>query len=186
MTTPLRPPAGLIAVLLLAAPAAAQESALEKLLPSDAVAFAHVRVGAVWNSKAFAAYRQALELLGPEELRNFDQKFVPAPSSVETLTIVVPSLDLKSPLPEGRPVGKSALVAVTTKVPLDRAAVAKALAPHLRVKKYRGVEFFFEERGWSGTLFLDDRTLVFGAEDSIYQLIERMEQKPIESPLSAL
>src|SRR5262249_40425061 len=73
------------------APLAASEPAAAQALPlpADAIAVIHIRVADIWKSEALSELRQLLVKAGPQALKAFDQRFVPAPSSLDRLTVVL-------------------------------------------------------------------------------------------------
>ncbi len=177
-------------VILTAAPVATgaeTKSSVGSLLTSDTVGFLHVRLADVWDSPHLAFYRKLLGSLGAEEIKAFDRRFAPGLSNIESLTIVMPSLNIRMPMPDGRPVGQSMLWAITTKQPVDRVSLIQGLGLDARTKTHHGVDYLFEEAHWAGIMQLDPTTLVFGAEDSITRLIEQREATPIaESTLAKI
>lgn len=65
----------------------AQAPELERI-SSEAVGFVHIRVADLWRHDAFKDFRQVLEKAGPQALKVLEQRFVPAPSTVERGTFV--------------------------------------------------------------------------------------------------
>ena len=192
MTTPLAVRSwrlALGAVLLLfvpsTAPAADPKSSVESLLTAETVGFLHVRIADVWESPAFAFSRKILASLGADELKALDGKFTPSPSQIESLTIIMPTRDIRMAIPDGRPNGDSMLWVITTKQPLERGELVKALGLETRTKAHRGTEYLFDEEHWAGIIQLEPTTLVIAAEDSIVRLIAQRETgKGKESPLA--
>src|SRR5437899_8115969 len=66
-------------------PAAADLAAV----PADALGFVHVRLADIWRSEHFKPWRATVLKAGEEALAAFDRRFIPAPSSVERVTVVV-------------------------------------------------------------------------------------------------
>lgn len=181
----------LAAILLFAvapsAPAAELHSSVESLLTPDSIGFLHVRIGDVWDSPGLAFYRKMLASLGAESTKAFDARFAPNPSQFDTVTIIMPSLKIQAPIPNGRPVGETMLWAITTKQPIDRVDLVKALGPDARTKSHRGADYLFDESHWAGVMLLDRTTLVAGSEDAIVRLIEQRENaRGIKSPLGRI
>jgi hypothetical protein len=69
--------------------AAADEPPRTRAVPADALAVVHIRLADIWKSDALADLHRILEKAGPDALRVFDQRFVPAPSSIDRLTVVI-------------------------------------------------------------------------------------------------
>ena len=164
---------------------AAESKAIESILTAETVGFVHIRVADVCNAQGLAFYRKVLAQVGVEELAKFNSKFVPTPASVDTLTIILPSIDNKPELPNGNPLKKSALWVVTTKDPIDRVDLMRALGPNGRTKSYRSTDYLFDEETWAGIILLDGKTLVYASEDAIVQMIDQRLDAKGDSPLAA-
>ncbi len=179
------------AILLLAvspnAFAAEPKSGVESVLTPETIGFLHVRIQDVWDSPGLAFYRKMLASLGADEVKAFNGKFAPNPLQFETVTVVMPSVNVRMALPDGRPVGESMLWVVTTKKPIDRVDLVKSLGLEARTKSHRGSDYLFEESRWAGLIQLDATTLVVGSEDSIIRLIEQREStKGTDSQLAKI
>jgi hypothetical protein len=166
------------ALLLALAPTsrAAESKGAATLLTPETVGFLHVNVGELWDSPSLAFYRRVIAGLGAEELKAFDAKFIPGPAQIEGLTVIMASKEVRELLPDGRPTGESMLWVITTKKPLERADLVKALGPETRVKAYRGTDYFFDEAHWAGVIQLDPTTLLVALEDSIVRALDQREQ----------
>jgi hypothetical protein len=70
------------------------------LVPGEAFGFVHIRARELWQTEGFAELRKIVEKAGPKALEDLDKGFVPAPSSLDRLTLVA----LKTPsLPDPVP-----------------------------------------------------------------------------------
>ncbi len=168
---------GVIALSALAPTSrAAEPSAVESLLTPETIGFFHVRIADVWESHGAAFYRKMLGSLGADGIKAFDGKFAPNPLQFESLTIIMPSTNIRSALPEGRPVGESMLWVITTKQPIDRVELIKGMGLEARTKAHSGTDYLFDETHWAGVLLVAPTVLVVGAEDSIVRLIEQREK----------
>src|SRR6266704_5622726 len=109
-------------VLAIAAPLPAQELPADlAAVPGNAAGFVHVRVADLWQSDSLKDLRASVLKAGPKALEAFDQRFVPAPSSIERVTIIL--LD-----PRGG--GEPPLVGIIScSKPFDGAQAAKSLLP---------------------------------------------------------
>src|SRR5260221_9477175 len=58
-------------------------------VPGDAIAFVHVRVAEMWKGDGMKEVRALVKKAGPDALRSFDQRFLPTPSSIDRVTLVV-------------------------------------------------------------------------------------------------
>ncbi|MCE9530464.1 MAG: hypothetical protein K8T89_04935, partial [Planctomycetes bacterium] len=142
-------PLGMFAVLLLFAPATSLQaadgkaSAVESLLTSETIGFLHVRVGEIWNAPSMAFYRKVFSQIGADEIKVFDGKYAPSPSNIEAVTIILPSTRNKPEMPSGHPLALTALWVVSTKEPIDRVDLVRALGPDGRTKAHRSTEYLF-------------------------------------------
>jgi hypothetical protein len=176
--------AGLVLLLTLAGARAADPAAAKALAP-DARGFLHVRVGEVWSSDAAKQLRDFVSVAGPNLIAEFDGRFYPAPSEVESFTVILYDPNFRGILPAGRPTEVTPVWVVTAKKPLDRDALLKTMARTGKGRKHAGKDYHFDEAQWSGLLMLDDRSYAYGSEDAITGLIDRMA-KGGDSPLAAL
>src|SRR5437763_5344037 len=92
--------------MLFAAPLRAQELPPDlAAVPGSALGFAHVRVAEVWKGEALKDIRAIFAKAGPKYLDMLDHRFVPAPSTIDRVTVI---LTLDQPMAE-----PSALVVLT-------------------------------------------------------------------------
>jgi len=124
-------------------------------VPADALGFVHVRLADVWRSPHFKMWRETVLQAGEPALAAFDQRFIPAPSSVDCLTVVV-----AAPGPGDR--DPQVLAILRTSRAIDREAFIKHTLPGAKEEQINGKTHHFDLRGKIGVTFLDDRTLVFG------------------------
>src|SRR5204863_6938283 len=59
-----------------------------RLVPGDAAGFVHIRCTDLWKSEAIAELRQLVGQSGPDAREVFEQKYVPAPSTIDSLTVI--------------------------------------------------------------------------------------------------
>src|SRR5690242_58845 len=69
-------------------PGKASVPAALRAVPADAIGFVHVRLADVWTSAAFAEVRPILAKAGPQALEIFEKKYVPAPSTIDSITAI--------------------------------------------------------------------------------------------------
>lgn len=163
------------------------KSSVESLFTPETVGFLHVRVSEVWESPSLAFYRKMLGGLGEAELKAFDEKFTPSPSQIESLTVIMPSMNVRMPIPDGRPVGESMLWVINTKKPIERGDLIRALGLDSRIKSHRGTDYVFDEEHWAGIIQLDATTILAASEDSIIKVIEQRDAvKGKGSPLTRI
>ncbi|MCI0702957.1 MAG: DUF1559 domain-containing protein [Planctomycetia bacterium] len=69
------------------------------MVPADASGFVHIRLRDMWLTEDFAEFRKIVEKAGPEALKTLDESFVPAPSSIDRMTVVFIKLPPPPPPP---------------------------------------------------------------------------------------
>src|SRR5262245_40447417 len=110
--------AAALTLLVAALPARGQELPPDlAAVPGNALGFAHVRIADIWKGEALKEIRAVFAKAGPEYLKMLDERFVPAPSTIDRVTIIL-TLEKDKQEP-------SALVVVTTTVPFDREKLVK-------------------------------------------------------------
>lgn len=155
-----------------------------ELVPPDAVGFIHIRAAELWKSDALADLRRLITQAGTKALQAVDARFVPAPSTIERITVILPATKtIAEPFPPLDPEAMSALLVVTTSKPFDRTQFLKGLAPESRPKKYLTRTYQFLEKTWHGLYLVDDRTLVYGSEDALVYLFDHLDRKRAAGPL---
>ena len=147
-------------------------TSIESMLPPNTVAYVHVKASDVGKSEQFAFTRKILESAGDDTLNQFDRRFGFLFSKMDTLTVIWPDHRSTPELPSGRPEQRTAVWVVTTKEPIDRVGLMKTLLSKAVTKKHRGFDYYFDERTWSGTMFLDAQTLVYASEDSLWAILD--------------
>ncbi|MGE3807365.1 MAG: DUF1559 domain-containing protein [Gemmataceae bacterium] len=170
---------------LLARPAVAALPADLDAVPRDAAGFVHIRAVELWQNDLLADTRHFIAKAGPEAIKDFQKMFAPNPADIERVTIVFLGVETMSrPIPQVDPEAVSALAIVAAKNPIDRARLIKQMK--LREKKYGNHLYQFSEDMWSGLAFLDDKTFVFGAEDSLVKFFDMSgkRQGPLDPALA--
>jgi prepilin-type processing-associated H-X9-DG protein len=64
------------------------EAAEMAYVPADCAGFVHLRLRDLWHTEGFAELRNVVEKAGPHARAALDENFVPAPSSIDRLTLV--------------------------------------------------------------------------------------------------
>lgn len=141
-------------LLLLALPAQAQLTPDLKLVPTDALAFVHVHVAEVWKSDAMKDYRKIVLKAGPKALAALDADFVPAPSTIERITMIVVSISKEK--------GEPKLVTILAfNVPFDAEKVKTQYMPKAKELQAGGKKYWFDAQEEIAAHFPDNQTLVF-------------------------
>jgi hypothetical protein len=174
-------------------PAAAQEpkapetAALApalRLVPADAAGFLHVRVADLWQSEAVSDLRSILAKAGPLALRAFEEKYVPAPSQIESVTLIFLTAEsVGEPIFDGLRDRVSPVLVVTTTKPFDRAQLAKAFGPDAKPARHEGQNYFRVAAGRSAFHFVDERTFVAASVKGLRRWLERQAGDGQRGPL---
>src|SRR3954469_2731905 len=115
--------AAAVMLLVAALPARGQELPPDlAAVPGSALGFAHVRIAEIWKGEALKEIRGVLAKAGPEYLKMLDERFVPAPSTIERVTIIV-TLDKDRSEP-------AAIAVITTNAPFDRDQLVEGRPTH--------------------------------------------------------
>ena len=110
----------LAAVALCCAPARSADDSVLALVPKDAAAFVHIRVGDLWKHDSFKSVREFVTKTEPGLLRELEKEMGFLPSDLESVTLIFPELsNTKSP---GEP-----LVAVRFEKPFDKAKLLASM-----------------------------------------------------------
>ncbi|MBN9522600.1 DUF1559 domain-containing protein [bacterium] len=71
------------------------------LVPADAAGFAHIRAADLWKTEGMAEYRRVMGKAGEDMLKALDDGFVPAPSTLDRVTVVALARPAPPPPPHG-------------------------------------------------------------------------------------
>ncbi len=158
-------------VALLAAPIRAQELPPDlAAVPGDAAGFIHVRVADIWKGDALKDIRKLIEKAGPEHLKMLDERFVPAPSSLDRATVIfwMPA----------NPSAEMPFISVfTMSVPFDTEKLLKGALPNAKQFVFGEARFFEDESVDMALQVVNNRTILFGSRASVRQYV-RKEMKP--------
>lgn len=174
-----------VVAVALAGSARGADPAAAKVLTPDAKGFLHVRVADVWASDVAKQLRAFTAQAGAGLLADFDGQFYPAPSDIDSFTVVLFDPRFRDVIPMGSPTDVTPVWVVTSKKPLQKAELLKTMAKTGRAKKHGGKDYYFYENNWSGILLLDEHSYAYASEDSITKLIDRMAKAgEVKSPLA--
>ncbi|MFL5342687.1 MAG: DUF1559 domain-containing protein [Gemmataceae bacterium] len=149
---------GCLALLLPAAARAEERPAELAAVPNSALAFVHIRVAELWKSDAMKDIRGLVQRAGDDALKAFDQRFVPSPSIIDRVTLVL------LPDDEGRRVGDFVVV-IGVATPLDSAKVIKTSFPNANPIKVGDTTLHADPQSGLAIHVVDNRTAVLGAID---------------------
>jgi hypothetical protein len=144
------------------------------LVPSVAAGFMHIRVADLLQSAALAELRGILAKAGPQAWQLFEQKYVPAPSQIESVTVIYLTADsMDEPIFNGPPDRVSPIVIVTASKPFDRAKLTAAIGPDAKPARHEGQRYFRVASSRSAFQFVDDRTFVAASVKGLRRWLER-------------
>jgi hypothetical protein len=126
------------------------------MVPADATGFVHIRLADLWKSDAMEEYRKVVEKAGPQALAALDDGFVPAPSSVDRITVVF------IPTPQSSP---QALALIGLSARLDAAAFRESHMPGATEQKVGGNKMWAD--GNLAAVFPKDKVLVVGTTAAV-------------------
>ncbi|HET6574480.1 MAG TPA: DUF1559 domain-containing protein [Fimbriiglobus sp.] len=124
------------------------------LVPADALGFVHVRLADIWKHDAMKPYRRIVEKAGPNALAALDEQFVPPPSTIDRITVVVLP-------PQGDRSEPRVLAILSFSAPFDPAKVRAAYLAGVKPQTAGGREFYAIDRSELAVYFADNKTLVF-------------------------
>jgi hypothetical protein len=167
----------LLAAMIVAAPSwAADERAplppdLDAV-PSDALVFVHLRIADIWKSESLKGMRESIAKAGEKALAGFDKRFLPAPSSIDRLTLVV--------FPRGAEakdaMGVCAILLVNK--PFERSEFLKSALPAAVEKKAAGGSYWVDARSEIAVSFIRDSMIVFGNVAGVQRFVEKRTSGP--------
>jgi prepilin-type processing-associated H-X9-DG protein len=131
------------------------------LVPADAAGFVHIRVADLYHSEHFRELRQLLGKAGDDAIRAFNSRFVPAPGSLDRVTVFV------MPPSGGRP-NPDIVTIVATSAPFEKSRLLKALIQG-EAKDERG-NVYAEEGGATALYVPSNRLFAAGTAGVIRKL----------------
>jgi prepilin-type processing-associated H-X9-DG protein len=140
-------------------------------VPNDAFAFGHIRLADFWKNDALKDVRGILQKAGPRALEAFDKRFSPAPSTIERLTVYLPTPNFDA----GRPEFDFVFI-VGVSQPYDREKFTKQLGK-TTTHKGRNGDFVVDEEESVAVRFVDDRTLALGSVQAIQLMVDTAPPK---------
>src|SRR5262249_22397974 len=122
------------------------------------------RVADIWRSDALKEMRTLLAKAGPQALRALDERFVPALSSLDRLTIVV-----SAPGPREPAIG----FYVTMSKPFDKEKVVGKSLADSEEEKVGALAFHVNRRLNTAVAVVDERTLLLGPANSVRAFLDK-------------
>lgn len=168
------------------------------LVPADSAGFVHLRLRGLWNAEAMSEVRKIADAAGPAAKATLDESFVPAPSTLDRLTVVfvnapVPLRGKGAPPPPPRggllplgglpadlipPVGDDikAVVLLAFNAPFDANKVRDAHAKAAVTKKSGDREYWEDAEHDVGLFVPNDTTLVVGDVAGMKAYLAKLSQ----------
>jgi prepilin-type processing-associated H-X9-DG protein len=135
-------------------------------VPGDALGFIHVRVAEVWKGEALKDIRKVIEKAGPEALKMLDERFVPAPSSLDRATVI-----FWAPAKPDAEVPMIAVLALSK--PFDQSKLLKGTLPGAKPAAAGDAKYFADETTGMALQILGERTILFGSLESVKGYLTR-------------
>jgi prepilin-type processing-associated H-X9-DG protein len=134
------------------------------LIGNDHVGFVQIRLANLWKSDSFVPLRTLVEKAGPEMLGAFDQRFVPAPSTVERITLIFTAANNRlAEVPD-------TVLVVTTSRPFDRAKLIRGLLPEGVESKTGNKNCYIDADHETALCVFDQRTFAMGHSPTVSRL----------------
>lgn len=152
---------------LLAAPAWGQSAKDLALVPSDAVAFVHVRAADMWNHDIMKGLRDTVAAAGPKAIAAFDSQVYPSPADLDRVTLV---LRLNEQDPNRPP---HVTVIVSFKNDVDGAKLAKLYMPGGREGDLGSRKGFIDADRELAMHMPDPRHVVLGPVDGVQAFLAK-------------
>ncbi len=141
-------------------------------VPSDALAFVHLRIADIWKSESLKGMRESIAKAGEKAIAGFDKRFLPAPSSIDRLTVVV--------FPRGAEakdeMGVCAILFVNK--PFERSEFLKSALPAAVEKKAAGGSYWADAGSGIAVSFIRDSMIVFANIPSMQRFVEKRASGP--------
>src|SRR5262245_822885 len=162
-----------IGLVLLALPLRAQDSSLPPDLaavPPGALGFLHVRAADLWKLDALKELRDMIKKAGPNALKAFDDRFVPAPSTIDRITVF--ALMPGEQLPHEPFVG-----VVACNQAFDKTKLVNSLLPKGKEIKIGNTAVHADDDFDLAIRVIDDRTFALASLGTMKQYLEAPASK---------
>jgi prepilin-type processing-associated H-X9-DG protein len=145
------------------------------MVPADALAVVHIRLADIWKSDALGDLRRMVQKAGSDALHVLDQRFVPAPSSIDRLTIVI-GVPMVGPPP--------VTFVLETSRAFDVDRFVKTTLPNAEEARAGDTTFYIDRKAGIGVRANDDRTIWFGPDVPAVQA--QLEKAKSDGALAAV
>jgi hypothetical protein len=162
-----------LVMLLTALPLRAQETKLPADLaavPGGALGFLHVRAADLWKCDAFKDLRAMIQKAGPKALQAFDDRFVPAPSTIDRITVF--SLMPGEALPEA-----PFIAVIACNQAFDKRKLVESLLPKGKEVKVGNATIHADDEFDLAIRVIDDRTFAVATIGTMRTYLEMPASK---------
>jgi hypothetical protein len=140
-------------------------------VPGGAIGFLHVHASDLWKSPPLKDLHKVLEKAGPKALMAFDQRFVPSPSTIDRVTVVILKPDNPRPEPP--------LVAIiTTTKPFDPKELIKSGLTKPVEAKAGELKYFHDEETRMAVYVINDKTFAVSAREEMEEFVSLQGKGP--------
>jgi hypothetical protein len=136
------------------------------LVAPDGLAFIHVRLADIWKSEHFREWRTTVLKAGQAALAAFDARFFPSPSSLERVTIFVPS-------PKQKDADPKPIIIIATSKPIDKEGFKRNTVPGATEKKTAAGTLLVDARKRTEIYFPDGETMVVGPAGAVEDFLSQ-------------
>lgn len=140
-------------------------------VPGDGIGFVHLRLGGVLDGEAIKPLRDMLLKAGPKALKAFNERFVPAPTSIDRVTLIITKPDNGSDEPPF-------IIIVGTSKPFDTTKVVSVGFPKAQEQKAGETKFYVDPENDIAVKVLDDRHILLGAPATVGQYLSAKPAPP--------
>jgi hypothetical protein len=139
-------------------------------VPADAVGFVHVRLADIWKNDLFREIRKTWLAAGDDSLKALDEQFVPAPSSLDRVTVfVLPDRGGKQPRLFG---------VIAFSAPFDRDRLVKVYLPEAATRQANGKAVYVPRGNAEMAItFPDDRHVLIGTNEGMDDYLSKPPAK---------
>ncbi|HLW67317.1 MAG TPA: DUF1559 domain-containing protein [Gemmataceae bacterium] len=136
-------------------------------VPGGAIGFLHVHAADLWKNEALKDLRMVLEKAGPKYLAAFDQRFVPAPSTIDRVTIV-----MLNPENSGRREPPFVGIITTTKA-FDAKEMIKSGLPKAVEATAGNLKYYHDEESRIAIHIINDKTFAVSMREEMDEFLSQ-------------
>ena len=143
-------------------------------VPGNALFVARIRMADLWKSESLAPLRDRVLKAGTTLLDSFDKRFIPSPSSLDRLTLIL--------LPGAKGLNDLQFVGLmTTTKKMVAETILKVNFPDAKIRITNGKTYYYSPRFAISLAFLSEQMVAVGEEAGIREFLANKE--PASGPL---